>query len=215
MKEILPSIFGADILHLQDEIDILEKEKVGTLHVDMMDGNYVSNIAFGPNQIRAMKEHSQMRFDIHMMLKNPLEHINDTIATGAEMLCVHYESTPHIHYILQKIKQAGRKVGVAINPGTPEFVLKYLLDEIDYVLVMSINPGQPEQSFIPQTIEKIKNVQKITNNRNIKIEVDGGINDQFAKACSNAGAEMMVVGGYLFNGNNVDHQLKKLRAAIE
>lgn len=215
MREILPSIFGANILHLQDEIDILEKEKVGTLHVDMMDGNYVSNIAFGPNQIRAMKEHSQMKFDIHMMLKNPLEHIDDAIETGAEMLCVHYESTPHIHYILQKIRQAGRKAGVAINPGTPEFVLKYLLDEIDYVLVMSINPGQPEQSFIPQTIEKIKNVKNLADNRNIKIEVDGGIDDQSAKECSNAGAEMLVVGGYLFNGDNVDNQLKNLRAAIK
>lgn len=215
MSEILPSIFGADILHLQDEIDILEKENVGTLHVDMMDGNYVSNIAFGPNQIKAMKEHSQMKFDIHMMLKNPIEHIDDAIATGAEMLCVHYESTPHIHYILQKIKQAGRKAGVAINPGTPEFVLKYLLNEIDYVLIMSINPGQPKQSFIPQTVEKIKNVQKLIDDREIKIEVDGGINVQFAKECSNAGANMLVVGGYLFNGNHVSRQLATLRAAIK
>ncbi len=215
MSEILPSIFGADILNLQKEIDILESENVRTLHVDMMDGNFVSNIAFGPNQVQVLKEYSKMKFDIHMMLAHPLAHLDDAIATGAEMICVHYESTPHIHFVLQQIKKAGCKAGVALSPGTPEAVLKYLLDEIDYVLVMSINPGQPGQRFIPQTVDKIKNVREMVKGRDIKIEVDGGINDKYAAQCAAAGADMLVVGGYLFNGNQVKQQLLKLRNAVK
>lgn len=214
MSQILPSIFGADIMHLQDEIDKLEETNVKILHVDMMDGNYVSNIAFGPNQITAMKEHSKMIFDVHMMTKNPKEHIDDLLKTNVEMISVHYESTPHIHYILQKIKKAGKKAGVALNPGTPENVLKYLLDEIDYVLVMSINPGQPGQKFITNTIEKIKNVKKYIGDRNIKIEVDGGINDKLARECALVGADYLVVGGYLFS-DDVTVRLNTLMEVIK
>lgn len=214
MTEILPSIFAADMMHLQDEIDFLEKEKAHILHVDMMDGNYVSNIAFGPNQVAVMKKNSKMTFDVHMMLDHPNDHVEAALATGAEMLSAHYESTPHIHYVLQKIKKAGRKAGVVLNPGTPEYVLKYLLDEIDYVLVMSINPGQPGQSFIPATVDKIKNVKKIIGERDIQIEVDGGINDKSAAKCAEAGADLLVVGGFLFS-NDKHEQYAKLREAIK
>lgn len=202
MAQILPSIFGADILHLQDELRFLEKKQTKILHVDMMDGNYVSNIAFGPNQIHAMKQASKMLFDIHMMLAHPENHINAALATGAEMLSVHYESTPHIHWILQQIKKAGRKAGVVLNPGTPEEVIKYLIDEIDYVLIMSINPGRPGQSFLPLAINKIKAVKKIIGARPIQIEVDGGITPHYAAECKLAGADLLVVGGALFNGNS-------------
>ena len=123
MAEILPSIFGADILSLEEEIKFLEDEKTNILHVDMMDGNFVSNIAFGPNQIAAMKKESRMIFDVHMMVANPKDHLDDVIATGAEMISVHYESTPHIHNMMQRIRKAGRKAGVVINPATPESVL--------------------------------------------------------------------------------------------
>lgn len=154
MAQILPSIFGANILRLQDEIRFLENENTDILHVDLMDGSYVSNIAFGPNQISAMKKVSKMKFDVHMMLADPQRHIDDVISTGAEMISVHYESTPHVHFILQKIRQAGRKAGVVINPGTPENVLTYLLDDIDYILIMTINPGQPGQVFIEKAWRK-------------------------------------------------------------
>lgn len=201
MAQILPSIFGANILRLQDEIEFLQSEKTEILHVDLMDGNFVSNIAFGPNQIAALKQASTMIFDVHMMLANPERHIDDVIKTGAEMISVHYESTPHIHYILQKIKKAGRQAGVVLNPGTPESVLEYLLDDIDYVLLMTINPGQPGQLFIEKSLEKIRNTKKIISSRNIKIEVDGGVNIEIAKKVKNAGADLIVVGGALFNGN--------------
>nr|WP_313569256.1 ribulose-phosphate 3-epimerase [Pantoea dispersa] len=199
MAQILPSIFGANILRLQDEIRFLEEENTEILHVDLMDGTYVSNIAFGPNQISAMKKASKMIFDVHMMLANPERHIDDVINTGAEMISVHYESTPHVHFILQKIKKAGRKAGVVINPGTPESVLEYLLDDIDYILIMTINPGQPGQIFIEKSLEKIRNTRNMIADRNIQIEVDGGVNLDIAKKVQEAGADLIVVGGALFN----------------
>ncbi|EFC2238761.1 ribulose-phosphate 3-epimerase [Escherichia coli] len=199
MAKILPSIFGADILRLKDEIHFLEEEQTEILHVDLMDGTYVSNIAFGPNQIAAMKKASSMSFDVHMMLANPERHIDDVINTGAEMISVHYESTPHVHYIIQKIKKAGRKAGVVLNPGTPESVIEYLLDDIDYILLMTINPGQPGQTFIHKSLEKIRNTKKMISARDIQIEVDGGVNLDNVKQVKEAGADLIVVGGALFN----------------
>ena len=199
MAKILPSIFGADILRLKDEIHFLEEEQTEILHVDLMDGTYVSNIAFGPNQIAAMKKASSMIFDVHMMLANPERHIDDVINTGAEMISVHYESTPHVHYIIQKIKKAGRKAGVVLNPGTPESVIEYLLDDIDYILLMTINPGQPGQTFIHKSLEKIRNTKKMISGRDIQIEVDGGVNLDNVKQVKEAGADLIVVGGALFN----------------
>ncbi|HDS7871178.1 TPA: ribulose-phosphate 3-epimerase [Escherichia coli] len=199
MAKILPSIFGADILRLKDEIHFLEEEQTEILHVDLMDGTYVSNIAFGPNQIAAMKKASSMIFDVHMMLANPERHIDDVINTGAEMISVHYESTPHVHYIIQKIKKAGRKAGVALNPGTPGSVIEYLLDDIDYILLMTINPGQPGQTFIHKSLEKIRNTKKMISGRDIQIEVDGGVNLDNVKQVKEAGADLIVVGGALFN----------------
>lgn len=214
MAQILPSIFGADILNLKKEINFLENQNVEILHVDMMDGNFVSNIAFGPNQIAAMKKESKMIFDVHMMVKNPKDHLDDVIAAGAEMISIHYEATPHIHNMIQKIKKAGRKAGVVLNPGTPESVIEYLLDDIDYVLVMTINPGTPGQTFIEKSLEKIKNLKEMIGNRPIQIEVDGGINDSIAGQVKEAGADLIVVGGYLF-GEEPQLRYNKLCDAIK
>lgn len=214
MAEILPSIFGADILRLKDELDFLESENTGILHVDMMDGNFVSNIAFGPNQIAAMKKASGMIFDVHMMVNHPKDHLDNVIAAGAEMISVHYESTPHIHNMIQRIKKAGRKAGVVLNPGTPESVIEYLLDDIDFVLIMTINPGTPGQSFIEKSLEKISNLKKMIGDRPVQIEVDGGINDGIAKKATEAGADLIVVGGYLFGGNPKE-RYGKLREAVK
>ena len=214
MAQILPSIFGADIMYLQDDIHFLEEEKTEILHVDLMDGNFVSNIAFGPNQIAEMKKNSKMVFDVHMMVQHPKDHIDDVIATGAEMISVHYESTPHIHSILQKIRKAGRKAGVVINPGTPEAILEYLLDDIDYILIMTINPGQPGQTFIRKSLEKIRQTKELIGERKIQIEVDGGVNKEIAKECAEVGAELIVVGGALFSGYK-KAQYQALREAIK
>lgn len=213
MAEILPSIFGADILKLKEEIVFLEEEKTRFLHVDMMDGNFVSHIAFGSQQIGTMKKASDIIFDVHMMVAHPGEHLEDVIATGAEMISVHYEATPHIHNMVQRIRKAGRKAGVVINPGTPETVLKYLLDDIDYVLVMTVNPGTPNQSFIPGSLGKIRKLKEMIGNRRVQIEVDGGINDVIAGQVKEAGADLIVVGGYLF-GEDPRERYRKLREAV-
>lgn len=214
MTKILPSIFGADILNLQREINFLEEEGTEILHVDLMDGNFVNNIAFGPNQIKAMKNASIMTFDVHMMLDNPAKHLDDVLATGAEMISVHYESTPHVHSVIQRIKKAGRKAGVVINPATPESVLSYLLDDIDYILIMTINPGQAGQSFIEKSLEKIANVKQMIAGHPIQIEVDGGINEEIAKECKEAGADLIVVGGALFSDSPKD-SYQALKEAVQ
>lgn len=213
MAKILPSIFGANLLRLRDEIEFLEQENTEILHVDMMDGNFVMNIAFGANQVAAMKKASKMVFDVHLMLEHPELHLDDVLATGAEMISVHYESTKHIHRLLQRIRQAGRKAGVVLNPGTSEEVLKYLLDDIDYVLIMTINPGTPGQKFIPKSLEKIANLKQMIGDRQIQIEVDGGINADIAGQVAQAGADLIVVGGYLFS-DDPSGRYANLRQAI-
>lgn len=200
MTQILPSIFGADLLALGKAITFLETEQTEILHVDVMDGNFVNNIAFGPNQIAIMKKASKLTFDCHLMLADPERHLADIIAAGADMISVHYEATSHIHAVIKRIKAAGRKAGVVINPATPESVLTYLLDDIDYVLVMTIDPGRPG-AFIPKSLEKITAVKKMLAGRDILLEIDGGINQDNIKQCQAAGADLIVVGGALFNGD--------------
>lgn len=213
MAIILPSLFGANILELGEEIKRLEAEETQMLHVDMMDGNFVSNIAFGANQIKSLKKSSKMIFDVHMIVANPLEHIEDVIDTGVEMISVHIESTTHIHLVLQKIKAAGIKAGVVVNPATPITNLEYILNDLDYILLMTINPGQAGQTFIENSYKKIHDLKELIGNRDIKIEVDGGIDNVIAKKCKEAGADLIVVGGYLFNGN-LSKNYSKLKEAI-
>lgn len=214
MVQILPSIFGADILNIKDELKALESEHFDILHVDMMDGNFVTNIAFGPNQIKSIKEATNMIIDVHMMVQNPLDHLDSVIDTGADMISVHYESTTQIHYAIQKIKKANRKAGIVINPGTSEENLKYLLNDIDYILIMTISPGIPGQSFIEKSLEKIKNVKEMIGDRPIQIEIDGGVNDEIAQKAASQGADLIVVGGFLFKGS-LTEQANKLKAGIK
>ncbi|NWN99652.1 ribulose-phosphate 3-epimerase [Tetragenococcus halophilus] len=205
MAKILPSIFGADLLNLQEEINFLEKENVEILHIDLMDGNFVSHIAFGAAQISTIKNSTDMAIDVHMMTADPVRHLDSVLNTGAEMISVHYESSPHTRLLIEKIKNCGRKAGVVLNPATSEEVLKYLLDDIDYVLVMSRNPGEPSGKFIPSTITKIRNIRDMVKGYNISIEVDGGIDAVLARECINNGADLVVVGGSLFNGNEEEN----------
>ncbi len=211
--EIFPSIFGADLMHLQEQIDELEQNDMAYLHVDMMDGNYVPNIAFGPNQIAAIKNGcKKMKVDVHMML-NPEFHLSQVIASGADMISVHYESTKHIHYMIQTIKNSGLKAGVVLNPGTPVCMLNDLIDDVDYVLLMTINPGRLGQSFLPMSLNRIKELKKLIGSRDIKIQVDGGINVQNIKMASDAGADWAVVGRYIFNGN-IPEKINSLKIAM-
>lgn len=214
MTKILPSIFGADLLNLEENLRFLEKEKTEILHIDMMDGNYVQNIAFGPNQIEQIKNNTSLICDVHMMVSDPYRHIDDVINTGVEMISVHYESTPHLHALIQKIKSAGIKAGIVLNPQTPIVNIEDLLDDIDYVLIMTINPGQAGQVFIKHSLKKIKNLKKMISERPILIQVDGGVNVEIAKKCKEAGADLIVVGGALF-ANDKEENYKALKKAVE
>jgi len=209
MALILPSLFAADIMHLKRECDSLYEEGFEILHVDMMDGVFVPHIAFGFEQIRNIKNQTKMKFDVHMMVSEPEHHIEKVLETGAEMISVHVEASPHIRHVIDQIKQHGRKAGVVLNPGTSPVVLKPLLNVIDYILVMSINPGRPGQSFIADTIDKIREVKEMIGDREIQIEVDGGIEFDTARLCIDACASMIVVGSYLFADNKAN--LNKLK----
>ena len=212
-NEILPSIFGADIGKLKDEMQFLEDNELKILHVDMMDGNYVPKIAFGPDQIKMISKETNLKLDVHLMVKEPKKWLDEVIDAGADMISVHYEATPHIHAILSYLQKKGIKAGVALNPSTKPEVLEYLMEHLDYILVMTINPGHSNQSFIPESINKIKKIKEMIGDRNIQIEVDGGINPELAEECAKAGASMIVVGSYLFSENKPE-KLKLLRQAI-
>ncbi|MEW4212241.1 ribulose-phosphate 3-epimerase [Priestia megaterium] len=209
MNQILPSLFAADLMNLKEECDGLYEEGFQILHVDMMDGNFVPHIAFGPEQIKSIKKQVKMKLDVHMMVSAPEHQIASVLETGAEMISVHYESTPHIRYVIDQIKQHGRKAGVVINPGTDPSLLKPLLNTIDYILIMSINPGRPNQTFITETIDRIREIKALIGSRDIQIEVDGGVDEHIASKCMEAGASMVVIGSYLFADNKA--HLKALK----
>jgi len=211
MPKILPSIFGADLLNLKQEINFLEEKKTEILHIDLMDGNFVSHIAFGAKQIKTIKNNTNMKIDVHMMVSNPARHLDSILNTGAEMISIHYESTPHIHLLLEKIKKNNRKAGIVLNPSTSEDVLKYLLKYIDYILIMSRDPGEPGGSFIPETMDKIKNTSEMIKDHDILIEVDGGIDSSLAKSCVNNGAELIVTGSALFDGDKEENYRQLLK----
>ena len=167
-----------------------------------MDGNFVPNISFGPVVIKSLRAHSNLIFDVHLMIENPDKYVADFVDAGADIICVHVESTKHLNRTIQLIKSYKKKVGVALNPSTSLDTIKYDLDNIDMVLIMTVNPGFGGQKFIPQMLQKIKELRKIAPN--IDIQVDGGINDEISKLVIEAGANVLVAGSYVFNGNYKD-----------
>lgn len=195
---IAPSLLAADFSKLKEEI--IEVEKLGAeyLHLDVMDGNFVPNISFGAPVISSLRKHSNLVFDVHLMVSEPDYLIKD-FAEFSDIITIHAEATKHLNRTIQLIKSFGKKVGVALNPSTSLDVIKYDLDNIDMVLIMTVNPGFGGQKFIPEMIQKIKDLRKI--NKNIDIEVDGGINDKTAKLVKEAGANVLVAGSYIFSGN--------------
>ena len=195
---IAPSLLAADFSKLKEEITEVEKLGAEYLHLDVMDGNFVPNISFGAPVISSLRKHSNLVFDVHLMVNEPDYLIKD-FAEFSDIITIHAEATKHLNRTMQLIKSFGKKVGVALNPSTSLDVIKYDLDNIDMVLIMTVNPGFGGQKFIPEMIQKIKDLRKI--NKNIDIEVDGGINDKTAKLVKEAGANVLVAGSYIFSGN--------------
>ena len=195
---IAPSLLAADFSKLKEEITEVEKLGAEYLHLDVMDGNFVPNISFGAPVISSLRKHSNLVFDVHLMVNEP-DYLIEGFAQFSDIITVHAEATKHLNRTIQLIKSFGKKVGVALNPSTPLDVIKYDLDNFDMVLIMTVYPGFGGQKFIPEMLQKIKDLRKI--NENIDIEVDGGINAETAKLVKEAGANVLVAGSYIFSGN--------------
>ena len=196
---VAPSLLAADFSKLREEIQEVESYGAEYLHLDVMDGNFVPNISFGAPVISSIRKHSNLVFDVHLMVENPDRFIKDMVDAGADVITVHAEATKHLNRTIQLIKSYGNKVGVALNPSTPLDVIKYDLKDIDMVLIMTVNPGFGGQAFIEGMLQKIKDLRSIDSN--IDIQVDGGINDKTSKLVKEAGANILVAGSYLFKGD--------------
>lgn len=196
---VAPSLLAADFSKLREEIQEVESYGAEYLHLDVMDGNFVPNISFGAPVISSIRKHSNLVFDVHLMVENPDRFIKDIVDAGADVITVHAEATKHLNRTIQLIKSYGKKVGVALNPSTPLDVIKYDLKDIDMVLIMTVNPGFGGQAFIEGMLQKIRDLRSI--DPNIDIQVDGGINNKTSKLVKEAGANILVAGSYLFKGD--------------
>ena len=214
--KIAPSVLSADYANFETELKKLEASGAEYAHLDVMDGHFVPNISFGAGVVASMRPHSKMVFDCHLMVSNPEHHIEEFARAGADIISIHVEATPHIHGALQKIRAAGVKPSVVINPGTPVEAIKNILNLVDQVLVMTVNPGFGGQAFLPETMGKIRELVALreSNQLNFDIEVDGGIDDKTIQMAREAGANIFVAGSYVFKGD-VSHQVQTLRDALD
>ena len=194
MLELSPSLLSADFTDLKSEIEVLDKNGVKYLHLDVMDGMFVPNISFGPMIIKQLRPLTNMVFDVHLMIEDPDRYVQNFKDAGADILTVHYEACKHLHRTISYIKSLGMKAGVSLNPATNIEVLDYVLEDLDLVLIMSVNPGFGGQSFIPSAIDKIKNLKAKIRERNLNVivEVDGGVKTTNVKDVIEAGADLIV-----------------------
>ena len=208
--KIAPSVFAADLGELKEQIARLERAGADLLHVDIMDGHFVERMAFGADHVKALKKLTRLPLDVHMMVECPKQHLDSILDAGADIVTVHQEATTRLYSCLQKIRARGAKAGVVLNPGTSEETIRYLLDETDMVLLMTVNPGEGGQHFLPAVVEKVRRVREMIGDRDIDLEVDGSIDSKTIRACYEAGANVFVSGGYLFKGS-IEENINALR----
>lgn len=210
MIELSPSLLSADFYNLKDDIETLNELDVKYLHLDIMDGNFVPNISYGPGLIEKLRPHTEMIFDTHLMIESPEKYIEDFAKAGCDIITIHPESTKHVHRVIQQIKALGKKAGIVLNPHTHESVLEYVIEDLDLILVMSVNPGFGGQSFIESSINKIKNIRKMIDERNPSciLEIDGGIKTTNVKQVLDAGINLVVSGSGVFNSDGVDKNVQ-------
>jgi ribulose-phosphate 3-epimerase len=215
MIKIAPSILSADLLKLEEQVKEVEENGADYLHVDVMDGHFVPNITFGPVMVSTLKKITRLPLDVHLMISKPDKYIKEFADNGADIITVHQETCNHLHRTIQLIKDCGAKAGVSLNPATGVDTLKVIANDLDLILLMSVNPGFGGQKFIKSTVNKIEYLAKLKKDKNytFEIEVDGGINPETAKQVAKAGAEVLVAGNAIFKQVNIGQACKDIKNA--
>lgn len=216
MVKIAPSILSADFTKLGEDIKALDKYDADVIHIDIMDGSFVPNISFGIPVVKSIRPLTKLIFDVHLMIENPSNFVEDFVKAGADIITVHYEAVRHLDRAIDYIKSFGVKAGVALNPATPVHVIKHVISKVDMVLIMTVNPGFGGQKYIEYCGEKVMQVKKLAelHNKNLLIEVDGGITKDNIQNIANKGANVIVAGSAVFKNGDIENNIKELKEGL-